>query len=447
MSANTKTIELTKGSESQILFSLTMPTIAGLIAILGFNLVDTYFVAKLGADALAAMSFTFPVVTTVRSMVTGLAIGACVNIAMQAGKNDLEKVRKCSQASFMLVSLIAIITTILGILFENQIFKLMGANDKLIPMIRDYMIIWFAGSFFIMVPMFFHSVLRSSGDTKLPNNILTAGIMFNIILDPILIFGYGFIPAMGIKGAAIATIAAQILMFIWFIVEIYRRNLMEKRLISLNNLLTSWTKVLNIGFPSMLSKMAIPVAFGVITGLLAVFGTEAVAAYGVVTRIESILLIVVIALSMVIGPFIGQNLGANQHQRIKNAINHTFNFSMIFHIILAIILIPLSIPLIGLFTENRQIIDIAQSYLYIVPVSFGFIGITMISTSVYNVFKRAYVGNIMMVLRMFVIFIPLAILLSKPYGLTGIFVASLVSNILSGTIFWYSTIKLVNNEN
>jgi len=446
MADNTKTIDLTKGSEPQILFSLTMPTIAGLLAVLGFNIVDTFFVAKLGADALAAMSFTFPVVTAVRSLVTGLAIGSCVNIAMQTGKNDPGKIRNCSQAGFILVSLIAIITTILGILFESQLFKLMGADNNLIPLIKEYMIIWFAGSFFIMTPMFFHSILRSSGEAGLPNKILTAGIILNIILDPILIFGYGFIPALGIKGAAIATIAAQIFMFIWFLVEIFNRNLMEKRLIPINNLFNSWVKVLNIGFPSMLSKMSIPVAFGVITGLVAVFGSEAVAAYGVVTRIESILLIVVIALSMVIGPFIGQNLGANQYQRIKTAINHTFNFSIVFYIILAIILIPLAIPLIGLFTENQQIINIAQSYLYIIPVSFGFIGITMIGTSVYNIFKKAYIGNIMMVLRMFILFIPLAILLSKFYGLTGIFIAAFVSNILSGAVFWYSALKLVNKS-
>jgi len=352
MSNNVKTIELTKGSESSILFKMTLPAIVGLVAVLGFNLVDTFFVAKLGTDALAAMSFTFPVVTALRSIITGLAIGSCVHIAVQAGKNNNEKIIKCTQSGFILVAIISILTTVFGILFGDYIYRWMGADNSLLPMIREYMNIWYAGAFFIMVPMFFHSILRSSGDASLPNKIFSAGIILNIILDPIFIFGFGFIPKMGITGAAIATIIAQIFMFIWFLKEILQKNLIYKKYLDFDEIIIYWEKIINVGFPSMLSKMAIPVAFGIITGIVAGFGSNAVAAYGVVTKIESILLIVAIAVSTAIGPFIGQNLGANLYDRIKRAIHISFNFSIVFYTLLALIMIPLSIPLIQIFTND-----------------------------------------------------------------------------------------------
>jgi Na+-driven multidrug efflux pump len=158
------------------------------------------------------------------------------------------------------------------------------------------------------------------------------------------------------------------------------------------------------------------------------------------------LLIVAIAVSTAIGPFIGQNLGANLYERIKRAIHISFNLSIVFYTLLALIMIPLSIPLIQVFTNDAQIIETAKKYLYIVPASYGFIAVTIIGTSVFNVLKRAYVGNLMMVLRMFMIFIPLALILSKQFGLTGIFTAALVSNIIAGLIFWISAYKLFKKQ-
>ncbi|HDY74468.1 MAG TPA: MATE family efflux transporter, partial [Euryarchaeota archaeon] len=299
---------LVEGAVGKMLFRMAVPMVFGMLGIVVFNLADTFFVAQLGTPELAALSFTFPVVLVVGSIAMGLGVGVSAVISRAIGKGDHNRVQRLTTDSLVLALLIVVVAVILGIFTINPLFTQLGATPEIIALIRQYMTIWYLGAVFVIVPMVGNNAIRATGDTKTPGMIMVVAATINIILDPILIFGLGPFPMLGLKGAAIATVIARattLIVALW--VLIYRDKMVSFDLPSYKTLLASWSPVLYIGLPAAGTKIIFPFAIGVVTRLLASYGPSAVAAFGVATRIEFFALIAVIALSTVVGPFVGQN--------------------------------------------------------------------------------------------------------------------------------------------
>ena len=187
---------------------MTIPMIFGMVTLMMFNIVDTFFISMLGTEPLAAVSFTFPVTFTVISLAIGLGIGTSAVIAKALGSNKIEEARFDASVSLIVALLLVILLSFVGYLLIDPIFTLLGAGQLVLPLIHDYMNIWFIGSVFLITPMIGNSVLRASGDTKTPSIVMGGAGLINAILDPILIFGWGPVPALGIQGAAIASVIA-----------------------------------------------------------------------------------------------------------------------------------------------------------------------------------------------------------------------------------------------
>ncbi|MEL7309508.1 MAG: MATE family efflux transporter, partial [Pseudomonadota bacterium] len=187
---------------------MTIPMIFGMITLMMFNLVDTFFISLLGTEPLAAVSFTFPVTFTVISLAIGLGIGTSAVIARALGSDKLDEARFDASMSLLVSVVMVFSLSVVGYLLIEPIFKLLGAGEQVLPLIHDYMSVWFLGSVFLITPMVGNSVLRASGDTKTPSIVMGGAGLINAILDPMLIFGFGPIPALGIQGAAIASVIA-----------------------------------------------------------------------------------------------------------------------------------------------------------------------------------------------------------------------------------------------
>ncbi|XDE60458.1 MATE family efflux transporter [Arthrospira platensis BEA 1257B] len=192
---------LTQGSVTSTLINLTLPMIWGVFAIIAFSLADTYFVAKLGTRQLAAMSFTFPVVTLLGSVSMGLGIGAASVIARAIGEGERDRVRRLTTNSLSLSLLMVSVLVVLGISTINPVFQALGASPDILPFIREYMTIWYGGVIFLVVPMVGTSAIRAAGNTFVPSVIMTVAAVVNIILDPIFIFGFATIPDHGTAGS------------------------------------------------------------------------------------------------------------------------------------------------------------------------------------------------------------------------------------------------------
>ena len=219
---------LVEGAVGKMLFRMAVPMVFGMLGIVVFNLADTFFVAQLGTPELAALSFTFPVVLVVGSIAMGLGVGVSAVISRAIGKGDHNRVQRLTTDSLVLALLIVVVAVILGIFTINPLFTQLGATPEIIALIRQYMTIWYLGAVFVIVPMVGNNAIRATGDTKTPGMIMVVAAAINIVLDPLLIFGLGPFPMLGLKGAAIATVIARattLIVALW--VLIYRDKMVS----------------------------------------------------------------------------------------------------------------------------------------------------------------------------------------------------------------------------
>ena len=430
-----KKASLVEGSVGRTLVRLTIPMMFGVIGMVIFNLVDTFFVGRLGTDELAALSFTFPVVLVINSIALGIGLGASALISRAIGEGDHHKVQRLTTDSLLLALLLVLIFVVVGLSTIKPIFRLLGATPVILPLIEQYMSIWYLGMIFVVVPMVGNNAIRAGGDMKTPAAIMLTAAMVNGVLDPMLIFGIGPFPRMEIAGAALATVCARATVMVVSLYVLWHRD----RMITLERpspreLWNSWKKILYIGIPSAGTRMVIPLAMGVITSLVATFGTTAVAGYGVATRIEFFSMTALRALSSVLAPFVGQNIGARKIDRVKLAVKLSDRFSLISGVAIFALLAVFAKPIARIFNADPDVISTTALYLRIVPIGYGVHGILMLAAAVLNVLNKPIHAAILMIIQMFALYVPLAYLGSHLFDLTGLFIGISASLFIAGML-------------
>jgi putative MATE family efflux protein len=425
---------LVDGPVTAHLVSMTVPMIWAVLAIMLFNATDTWFVAQLGAQPLAAMSFTFPVVMVMTSLGIGMMAGTSSVLARVVGEGDMGQVRRLATDTLSLALLIAVALSLVGLLVLDQLFTLMGASAEVLPMIRDYMRIWFAAFPLVLVPMVVIGAVRATGDTKLQARLMMASAAINLILDPLLIFGWLGFPRLELAGAALASVIARLVTLAAGAWIVHRMQLLCSPLTSPSGLWRSWKRILHVGLPAAGTNIIIPITAGIIIALLSAFGDRAVAGYGAATRIEALTLVVFFAMSAVIGPFVGQNLGAGKPERIVEALRRSALFCLGLGAFIAVALALLATPLSRLFSDDAQVMTVTTTYLRIVPLSYGTAGIIMVVNAAFNGIGKPLPAVAISVGRTLVLYVPLAYAGSRFFGIAGIFAAACFSNLLSGII-------------
>ncbi|MBN2795697.1 MAG: MATE family efflux transporter [Clostridia bacterium] len=423
-----KRADLTQGSVIKILTDLTIPMIFGILGIVAFNLADTYFVGKLGTSEMAALTFTFPVVLVLNSITLGLGVGASAVISKAVGEKNHALIKRLSTDSLSLGILFAIIAMIFGYLTITPLFTALGANGEALQHIKSYMYVWYAGVPFIVIPMIGNSAIRALGDTKTPSYVMMISAGLNIIFDPIMIFGIGFIPGFGVKGAAIATVCSRSLTFlVAFYILAFREHVIDLKLVSIKTILKSWGQILFIGLPTAFSKIILPIGLGIITKLIASYGQDVIAGYGIATRIEYFALTLINALTAVIPVYIGQNFGAKKYERIYQGIHVSEYFSIASGIFIYGMLFFSAPFLAKLFSEQKTVQEMVVLYLRIVPLGYTVQGIHMVINGSLNALHQPLKAAIMNIIQMFVIYVPLSVLLSPKLGIKSIFYILIIS--------------------
>lgn len=423
---------------TSVLLRMTGPMILGIVAILAFNLVDTFFIGMLGTQALAAISFTFPVTFVVTSLAMGLGAGlsAVMGHALGQGKHD-EATRITTDNLFLAVLLVTLIA-LAGALTIHPLFRLLGASDELIALIYDYMLIWYLTVPMLVLPMVGNAAIRATGDTKTPSLVMTVAGLVNGVLDPLLIFGIGPFPAWGIRGAAIATSLSWLMaMLVSLYILRHREGLLRWRLSPRPQLLAHWRALLHVAVPASFTNMLNPLANAVLMTIFAGLGTEVVAAYGAASRVEALLLIVMMALSSVLAPFISQNCGAGNPARAKAALQFCMRFALLFQLAVYGLTWLLAPFIAELFSDHPQVVRLIVLYLHLVPIGYGFQGMVMLLASALNGVRASSVSFLFNGLRLFVFLLPGAWLGAKLGGEQGIYLGILVANLAAGTLAWW----------
>jgi len=417
------------------LIRLALPMAIGITAILFFNLVDTFWVGQLGPTQLAAMGFTFPVAMVISNLTIGLSIGATAAIARALGEGKNERVRKLTTHSLLLALLVVVTVSTLGILTIDPLFTALGAEASTLPLIREYMVPWYLGVGLLVIPMLSNGAVRATGDTRTPALVMVAAGLVNAVTDPILIFGLGPIPAMGLAGAAYATVGSWLVSMSGALYMVhFRERMLELAIPKLRELRESWKAVLHVGLPAAGTNLLTPLAAGAVTRIVAGHGQHAVAAYGVGTRLEMMAMIGVLALTSAITPFIGQNHGARKGGRIQETLTWVTKASLVWGIGMAVVLFVAAEPLATVFNDDADVIDMTTLYLRIVPIGFFPYGMAILVASMFNALDMPVKATALAALRLLALAIPLAWIGSVLFDLAGLFAGIAVANGIMGLV-------------
>ncbi len=415
------------------------PMVLGIGAIILFNVVDTIFVGRLGAEALAAMSFTFPVTSIVMSLAQGLGMGLTSVVSRLIGEGDEDSVRRITTHGLLLANVIVVLTAAIGWFLMEPIFALVGAPAEQMELIAQYMKPWYLGVGFLVIPMLGNGAIRASGDTKTPSFIMLGAGLVNVVLDPILIFGWGPIPAMGLAGAAYATALSWTVTFTLTLFILGKRlKMIELAWHGWGELLDSWKRILHIGLPAAGTNLLVPVSSGMVTRLVASYGSAAVAAYGVGLRLESLGLIGIFALSMAVTPFVGQNFGAHKCGRVREAVKFCVRACIVYGLAVAAVYGLGASAFASIFSDEAPVREIVKSYLWILPITWAAYGLALMINSVYNAMNRPLYSSGLIVLRLFALILPGAYLGAHFGGLTGLFIGLAIANVSIGSVAWFT---------
>lgn len=415
----------------------------GIIFLILLNLVDTYFVGQLGTEPLAAISFTFPIITFVMSIGMGLSVGTTSAVARALGGGDTRAARRLTSHALLLAGGLMALVSTLGVLVQRQLFSWLGAEPALFGMLSDYMTVWFFGSVFLVVPMVGGGVMRADGDATTPAITMAAAGVVNLVLDPPFIFGWGPVPAMGLEGAAIATLIARMVTLALSLYYLNRKGLVDWHLPVLSELLDSWKRILSVGLPAAVTNALGPVASAIMTALVATQGNPAVAAYGVGIRLEGLLLIAPMALSAALTPFIGQNWGAQQEGRVAEALKLSGRFVIAWGVAAWLLLTGAGDFVAGIFADEPEVVSTLRTYLWIVPASYAAHGLVSVYSAAFNAVDRAVRSTLLSALRSLALAIPLALLGAQQWGLQGLFGGMAAATFIAAGIanVWSSTLR------
>lgn len=428
--------ELLEGPIALTLLRKCLPVVGGMLAMMSFNLVDTWFIARLGAEPLAAVSFTFPVVFAVISLAIGLGIGTSAVVAGLLGRGAHDTVRRRATDAALLALAVGVLLSVLGLATLEPLFRLLGADAALMPHIHDYMGIWYLGAAALIVPRVLNSVLRAQGNTLIPGLMMALAALLNGLLDWLLIFGVGPLPALGVQGAALATVLSWCAMTAALFWQRELRECLDLRHLTPSGLMESWRELGRIAVPAAITSVFTPLALALVTRIVAGHGHHAVAGYGVGTRIEAIAQIGVLALSMTLPPLVSQNAGAGQHERVRRAIFGCFVFVLVWQLGIWLLLQLLAPWLVASYSPGGEMSEVLRSFLWWVPLGLGAQGVVILAVSSFNALHEPARAMRLSVVRLFLLTVPLAWLGGVLGGVEGIFIGLFLANVAVGLVAW-----------
>lgn len=430
---------LTEGPVARTLVKLSAPMVVAMFAMVGFNIVDTFYVGRLGTEQLAAMGFTLPVVLAVNSISLGIGVGTTATVSQAIGRRDTDGMSRLALSSLLLGVAVSSAMAAAGLFGGRAIFAALGARDEVLDYVLQYMSIWFIGLPFIVIPQNGNSSLRAAGDTKTPMKIMLTVLGLNAVLDPLLIFGWGPVPAYGLRGAAIATVFSQVCAMAVALMLLRSRGIVKRMRLTLAEVWSSWKRVLKVGLPAAITQMITPASTGVITAIVAGFGVAAVAGFGVATRLESFAVMVINAIGAALVPFVGQNWGAGRKDRVSRAVKTALFLAAGWGAFVWLLSLVSGRPVAAIFNDEPAVVSVVIAYMAVVFPSYAVLGALVTTLNAFNALHHAVWSMLLSVLRMFVLYVPLAYVWADAFGSTGVWWAASVANVLAGVVavFWF----------
>jgi len=437
--------DLLTGNITANIIRLSLPMVLAMLFQTGFSVIDMIFVGMLGPEAIAAVSIVFPVMFFFISFVMGIGAGLTSFVAREFGAGDIEKAGRIASNGLVFGMILSILLAVLGILFSKPLFVILGAGPEILDTVLDYCRIIFFGFILIFFGAFYNSVIRGEGDTKTPMKFLLIQTVANFLLDPLLIFGFGPIPAMGVKGAALALVISRIIMvllcFRYFlsgksrITPVVRSFRVDFSLIK---------EILRVGIPSTITYMSTSIGLMLFMKLVAGYGPMAIAAFGVGGRIENIATLPALGMAGAILTIVGQNYGAGNLERARQTIRNAMVVIAVYMFGVTLLCLLFAGPMTSIFTRDTEVIAMGKNFIFFRAPFWAFLGIRMMIGAGFNGAGNPKVGLLTLLFGLFVMGLPTALLLENLMGLNaawiGLSVANLTGSAAAFVIFlrWFA---------
>ncbi|MFH1210699.1 MAG: MATE family efflux transporter [archaeon] len=443
---NNRVAEFIKNPK-KALYILSAPVIVAMFVQTMYNIVDTAFVGRLGAGAIAALTFAFPIFFILISINAGLSIGMGSRISRLLGANQKEEAENTALHGIIISTILAIILTAIGLLTLKPMFLLFGATEDVMKLSTDYMSIILMGMFFMFTAYVLSSIFSSQGDTKTPMKVQVIGLVLNGILDPIFIYTL----KLGVKGAAIATVISFIVTMILFIYYLKKKSYLQIKLKSFKYSKTITKDIFKVGMPAAFMMLTISIYVIFINGFMAHFGTEYVAAFGLASRLESLAIMPIVAFSLASVTLVGMFYGAKRHDLLKEISWYGIKIGVLFTIIIGVILAAIPTIFLKIFTNDPNLLRIAAAYLRIDTITFPLMAIGVMVSRITQGMGYGMPGFVIQLARVFGGAIPLAYIFVfiLGYGYLSVAVAMVLGGVISSIIalIWLNTkLKKINQN-
>ena len=359
-------MNLLKDNVPNLVKKLALPAMVGTLFQTLYNIVDTFFAGKISAEALAALSKSFPIYFIIIATSIGVTVAGTSLIGNSIGENNKNKTINYFTHIIYFAIIISILITFLGLFYSEKVFVLMGSSKEVTFLGLEYINVIYSGSFIFILVVALNSLLHAEGDTKTYRNVLILSFLLNIVLNPILIFGFLFIPAFGVKGIGIATIIAQSVSLIIILVKVLKNSRVKE--ITKDYLKPKLLFFKNIFFQSMpitLSICGYALAAAIIFTYVGQSGEYAVAGYGAGTRIEQVVLLPILGINTAIISIISQNYGAKNFSRIKETYFTAIKYAFVIMVTSGIIVFISANIITSVFSNDPEVIEYGKRYLKI----------------------------------------------------------------------------------
>ncbi|AWN17321.1 MATE family efflux transporter [Salinisphaera sp. LB1] len=417
------------------LFAQTWPMAIGVLSLLGFQLVDAAFVARLGTGPLAAQSFTFPVTFLMIGIQVGLGIAIAALISRAIGAGEIERSRRLGSLVLIGGSLTVGVLAIVLWFAHGMVFAQLGASAENLDRIAPYWAIQLVANWLSALLYFGYTLFRAHNDTRLPGMLMVLTSLCNLALDPLMIFGWGPVGGFGLPGAAIATIIAFLIGLLILAACLWRQDWLSNAGL-VEEARRSTRPFAVIAGPAMISQLMPPLAAMVTTGLVATLGDPAVAAWGLQSRLETMSLMVVLGLTMSLPPWLGHCYGAGNWPRIRALTHIAFQAVLIWQLLFGMAM-ALAAPWVAAALAGSAAVqhDLVQLIRFMLP-SYALLGVCMIVVSASNALGWPVRAMLISFARLFVCYLPCVAIGVFASSMTTTAIGALAGNVLAGSMAW-----------
>lgn len=423
-------LDLRNASVAGLLWKMSLPSIASMLVMAIYNFIDIFWLSRLGPQAVAAVTIAFPVQILLGGFGVGTGVGAGSFAARMFGAGDNEKANVTAGQIVFLSVLIGFVVIIPGLLFHDPILRLFGATPDVLPLAREYFVIYLFTTPLLVFMISAGNLFRAEGNPNYSMYVVSTSAVLAAVLDPFLIFGWGPFPALGISGAAVAAGVSQlaiVVLSIWLFMKPGSSYRVGKR-----HLLPDFfvvRAIYAVGLPSMVVNIVISIVLTFYNHVLGSYGPDAIATLGLIFRIQGIVIWVLIGIGHGLMPLVGFSYGAALYGRLIEAVRVAERYTAVLTVASCVFIEAFAPQLIGFFTADPSVVEIAVPALRIYALSLPLAGYNLNWISMFNGLGKGVTAMMLTLSRDIFLLIPLLFLLSFLFGLTGVWAAQLVANI------------------